>query len=201
MIEKLIKILQQRNLIETEEQKLIQEMEQSKELIEKNNLERNVQKSEFKEIKKDEINVKNLDELDAKIIDKQNQISKLLNKQYVFIMIYILFLIGSLVGIAISVTIGALTTLSLFETLLVTGAIFSAGFTGMLLSGKLMSKKMGKLKAELEQLHKERKQMIDEVNVEIEELIKNNIKLTNLSDVSIICNNSQEKIEENVQIL
>lgn len=155
-------------------------MDQAKQVIAKNQTERRIEQAKFEELQKDEVKVKNLDEINSKVAEKRNQIKKLDNRHNVFISLYVLLFGAGLIGLFTSITEGTLANLSLPQLMLIGVAGTSVWFAGMFPLGKFMGKKRRILSNELQKLNEEKKQMLDEINVDIEKLAIDNLKLTNL---------------------
>lgn len=194
MIEELIKRLQERRLSEQQEIELIAEMDRAKEVIAKNQTERRIEQAKFEELQKDEVKVKNLDEINSKIAERKNEIIKLDNRNGVFMLLYALLLVGGIIGIVTSTTIGFLSNLSFLQVFLVGCAYGFIGIVGMFPLGKFMGKNRKILLNELQKLNEEKKQMLDEINVDIEKLAIDNLKLTNLPKLTKNTERTNEQV-------
>jgi len=194
MLKELLKRLQKRELTEQQEQELLNQMQAAASLIEENTKQRAIEKAKLDEINKDQVKVKNLDEINSKIAEKRNQIKKLDNRHYVFISLYVLLFGAGLIGLFASMTVGTLANLSLPQLMLIGVAGTSVWFAGMFPLGKFMGKKRRILLNELQKLNEEKKQMLDEINVDIEKLAMDNLKLTNLPKLTKNTERTNEQV-------
>ena len=181
MIEELIRRLQERKLSEAEEEKLILEMKQAKEVIIKNTIARQIEEAKQKEIAKDEDRMKMLKIIDEEISDRKKKNRRLEKTWNIISIILTFFAVGTAIGNTILVGMSTLPFV-LEAVIAVLGVFVPIGLCVPIakMLAKSLTKKSKINDIEIAKLTKEKELLIDDVKVDLEKLLLNNIKLTNL---------------------
>ncbi len=197
MIEELIKRLQERKLSEAEEEKLLLEMQQAKEVIIKNTVARQIEEAKQKELAKDENRMRMLKLIDEEISDRKKK-NRRLEKTWNIIAIILTFIaVGTAMGLAILAGFSGLPFV--VQVLMpVLGVFVPLGISYPL--AKIFAKKAKINDNEIAKLLKDKEAIVNDVKVDLEKLVINNIKLTNLDRTSKIENTNAYTSEDNFTI-
>ncbi len=200
MIEELIKILQERKLSEEKEQELFQEMEQAKEIIAQNTVERQIQQAKQKEVLKDNDRMKLIKLFDEEISDRKKKNRRLEKVWNIFAIILTFIAVGTAMGLAVLAGLSGLPFV--IQVLMpVLGVVVPLGISYPL--AKILAKKAKINDYEIAKLTKEKELIIDDVKVDLENVVLDNIKLTNLPKIEKHRDTCKEEIviDENANII
>ena len=195
MIEELVKRLQERNLSEQEEKKLLKEIEETKKIIVKNQFERKMEQERLEKLNQDEDKVRMISLIDKEIAQKRKN-NKRLDNIWGFTSVVLTFLA---VGLAISLAIllGMTNIPFILQVLIpVLGVVVPMGIAYPV--SKVFSNKAKINDKEIKRLLKDKEAIMDDVKVDLEKVIVNNIDLTNSSRASKIINAVNDTHEDNL---
>lgn len=191
MIEELIKKLQEQKLSEQEENKLYQEINKAKAIIEDNREERKVLNNKLAILQADEKRMNKYNELDNRILSKRKQLDKANAKYGLVALMYGLLMAGSCVALS-SLSLGL--TISFVLRLLISISPVVLGLGLLYPVSKFMSKKIWKIEDQIKKLDREKMSLLDEVYFE------SNHRLNNVIDrcdaISSKLNNNTDRHEE-----
>ena len=190
MLKELLKRLQKRELTEQQEQELLNQMQEAANLIEENAKQRAVEKAKSEEINKDEHKLKKLQEISNKVNIVKQKNKRLVN---IWTILATITTVIAVVGSMTAATLCAVNNLLVLAILLpILCVVVPVGFLYPV--SKIFSKKSCKNNNEIVELAKEKEAIMDEVKIDIEKVIIDNLKLTNLPKLT----KNTEKTNEQV---
>ena len=190
MLKELLKRLQKRELTEQQEQELLNQMQEAANLIEENAKQRAIEKAKSEEINKDEHKLKKLQEISNKVNIVKQKNKRLVN---IWTILATITTVIAVVGSMTTATLCAVNNLPVLAILLpILCVVVPVGFLYPV--SKIFSKKSCKNDNEIVELAKEKEAIMDEVKIDIEKVIIDNLKLTNLPKLT----KNTEKTNEQV---
>jgi len=190
MLKELLKRLQKRELTEQQEQELLNQMQEAANLIEENAKQRAIEKAKSEEINKDEHKLKKLQEISNKVNIVKQKNKRLVN---IWTILATITTVIAVVGSMTTATLCAVNNLLVLAILLpILCVVVPVGFLYPV--SKIFSKKSCKNDNEIVELAKEKEAIMDEVKIDIEKVIIDNLKLTNLPKLT----KNTEKTNEQV---
>ena len=190
MLKELLKRLQKRELTEQQEQELLNQMQEAANLIEENAKQRAIEKAKSEEINKDEHKLKKLQEISNKVNIVKQKNKRLVN---IWTILATITTVIAVVGSMTTATLCAVNNLLVLAILLpILCVVVPVGFLYPV--SKIFSKKSCKNDNEIVELEKEKEAIMDEVKIDIEKVIIDNLKLTNLPKLT----KNTEKTNEQV---
>jgi len=190
MLKELLKRLQKRELTEQQEQELLNQMQEAANLIEENAKQRAIEKAKSEEINKDEHKLKKLQEISNKVNIVKQKNKRLVN---IWTILATITTVIAVVGSMTTATLCAVNNLLVLAILLpILCVVVPVGFLYPV--SKIFSKKSCKNDNEIVELAKEKEAIMDEVKIDIEKVIIDNLKLTNLPNLT----DKTERVSEQV---
>jgi len=190
MLKELLKRLQKRELTEQQEQELLNQMQEAANLIEENAKQRAIEKAKSEEINKDEHKLKKLQEISNKVNIVKQKNKRLVN---IWTILATITTVIAVVGSMTTATLCAVNNLLVLAILLpILCVVVPVGFLYPV--SKIFSKKSCKNNNEIVELAKEKEAIMDEVKIDIEKVIIDNLKLTNLPNLT----DKTERVSEQV---
>lgn len=187
MIEELIKRLKDKNLSEQEEQKLNIELAKAQELLIQNQNERSIKELRLQKIKKDEEKTEKLNDIDAKIIEKKEELKRLQKiGDSTSIITSLLILAGTIAVSSAAIKFANSFILWLFSSF----ASVLIGLGIITPFAVIHGKNTNQIEEEIRNLETEKSKLIEEINIDNEicmakdsdKHVKNVIKKSNIKN-------------------